>query len=145
MEARKQKALLESKAQISPALAGRTKQLARLERAFSDQETKAQKQSSKVGNSQVKNQYRLQWSKTLNSVKKHSSEAAEFLSTSAGLFYVEESQLVITVTVEVLEEGLKVFRSQIKQPELNACFAFGFGKPTKVMFRLPVALVSVSH
>jgi RNA:NAD 2'-phosphotransferase (TPT1/KptA family) len=93
----------------------------------------------------LKNKYTLQWSKTLSSVKKHSPEAAEFLSTSSGLFHVEESPLAITVTVEALEEGLKVFRSQIKQSELNACFSFGFGKPAKVMFRLPVALVSSRH
>ncbi len=144
MEARKQKALSESNAKVSPALAGRTKQLARLERAFErDLESSAAHPLAlpKVGKPQLRNQYGLQWNKTLASVKKYSAEAAEFLSTSSGLFHVEESPLAITVTVEVLEEGLKGFRSRIKQPELNACFSFGFGKPAKVMFRLPVALV----
>lgn len=145
VEARNQKALSESKAKVSPAFAGRSKQLDRLERAFErESESSAAHPLAlpKVGNPQMRNQYGLEWNKTLSSVKKHSPEAAEFLSTSSGLFHVDKSQLTLTVTVEVLEEGLKVFRSQIKQSELNACFSFGFGKPAKVMFRLPVALVS---
>jgi hypothetical protein len=73
------------------------------------------------------------------------SLAAEFLSKSSGLFHVEESQFAINVTVEVLDEGLKVFRSQIKQPVLNECFSIGFGKPVKVMFRVPIAQMNSRH
>jgi hypothetical protein len=48
----------------------------------------------------------------------------------------------MNVTVEVLSEGLKLFRSQIKEPVLNECFSLGFGKPVKVMFRLPATLMN---
>jgi superfamily II DNA or RNA helicase len=156
VEERKKKALQDSEAKVSPALLGRSQQLASLERAFESQGTKALKKElqpstanhlalPKVGKPELRNQYRLQWSKTLKSVKKHSPEAVEFLSNSSGLFNVEENRLTITVTVEVLEEGLKLFRSQIKQPVLNECFSIGFGKPVKVMFRLPVALMNSRH
>ena len=156
VEERKKKAIQDSIAKVSPALLGRSQQLASLERAFESQGTKALEKElqpsranhlalPKVGKPELRNQYRLQWIKTLNSVKKHSPEAVEFLSKSSGLFNVEENRLTITVTVEVLEEGLKLFRSQIKQPVLNECFSLGFGKPVKVMFRLPVALMNSRH
>jgi hypothetical protein len=153
VEERKKKAIQDSEVKVSPALLGRSQQLASLERAFESQGTKALEKElqpsianhlalPKIGKPELRNQYRLQWRKTLNSVKKHSPEAVEFLSKSSGLFNVEENRLTITVTVEVLEEGLKLFRSQIKQPVLNECFSLGFGKPVKVMFRLPVALMN---
>ncbi len=98
-----------------------------------------------VGNPEVGHQYRTQWSKTLNLVYGNSPKAAEFLSKSAGLFQVESSRFTMNVTVEVLSEGLKLFRSQIKEPVLNECFSLGFGKPVKVMFRLPAALMNSRH
>jgi superfamily II DNA or RNA helicase len=156
MEARRKKALQDSEAKVSPAFLGKSQQLASKDRAFGSQETKvAEKElkssvanppaSSKVGKAELGKRYRLQWSKTLNSVEQHSPLAAEFLSKSSGLFHVEESRFAINVTVEVLDEGLKVFRSQIKQPVLNECFSIGFGKPVKVMFRVPIAQMNSRH
>jgi hypothetical protein len=98
-----------------------------------------------VGNPEVGYQYRTQWSKTLHLVYGNSPKAAEFLSKSAGLFHVESGRFTMNVTVEVLEEGLKLFRSQIKQPVLDECFSLGFGKPVKVMFRLPTTLMNSRH
>jgi hypothetical protein len=156
MEARNKKMLQDSETQVSPAFSGKSQQLASQNRAFGSQGTKvAEKElkssaanspsSSKVGKPELGKRYRLQWSKTLKSVKKHSPLAAEFLSKSSGLFHVEESRFTINITVEVLEEGLKVFRAQIKQAVLNECFSLGFGKPVKVMFRVPVAQMNSRH
>jgi hypothetical protein len=156
MEARNKKMLQDSETQVSPAFSEKSQQLASKNRAFGSQGTKvAEKElkssaansivSPKVGEPELGKRYRLQWSKTLNSVEKHSPLAAEFLSKNSGLFHVEESRFTINITVEVLEEGLKVFRAQIKQAVLNECFSLGFGKPVKVMFRVPVAQMNSCH
>jgi hypothetical protein len=132
------------------------KKLANLEVAARNQGTKTLKQElekgstnavvvPQVGNPEVGHQYRTQWSRTLNLVYGNSPKAAEFLSKSAGLFHVESGRFTINVTVEVLSEGLKLFRSQIKQPVLNECLSIGFGKPVKVMFRLPATLMNSRH
>jgi hypothetical protein len=153
IEARKQATAQSSTAKESPAFSGQRKKLANLEVAARNQGTKTLKQELKegstkalvvpqVGNPEVGYKYRTQWSTTLNLVYGNSPKAAEFLSKSAGLFQVESSRFTMNVTVEVLEEGLKLFRSQIKQPVLNECFSIGFGKPVKVMFRLPTTLMN---
>jgi hypothetical protein len=153
IEARKQQTAQSSTAKASIALSNQRKKRANLEVAARNQGTKTLKQElekgstnalvvPQVGNPEVGHQYRTQWSKTLNLVYGNSPKAAEFLSKSAGLFQVESSRFTMNVTVEVLEEGLKLFRSQIKQPVLNECFSIGFGKPVKVMFRLPATLMN---
>jgi hypothetical protein len=65
---------------VSPAFLGKSQQLASKDRAFGSQGTKVQEKelkpsaanppaSSKVGKAELGNKYRLQWSKTLNSVE----------------------------------------------------------------------------
>jgi len=156
IEARKQQAAQSSTAKESSAFSNQREKLANLEVAARNQGTKTFKQElekgstnavvvPQVGNPEVGHQYRTQWSRTLNLVYGNSPKAAEFLSKSAGLFHVESGRFTITVTVEVLSEGLKLFRSQIKQPVLNECLSIGFGKPVKVMFRLPATLMNSRH
>jgi hypothetical protein len=156
MEARNKKMLQDSETKVNPAFSGKSQQLASKNRAFGSPGTKvAEKElkssaanslvSSKVGKGELGKKYRLQWTKTLKSVEQHSPLAAEFLSKSSGIFHVEESRFTINITVEVLSEGLKVFRSQIKQPVLNECFSLGFGKPVKVMFRVSLAQMNSRH
>jgi hypothetical protein len=156
MEARNKKMLQDAETKVNPEFSGKSQQLTSLEKSFGSQGTKVPEKelkpsaanslvSLKVGKAELGKKYRLQWTKALNSVKKHSPLAAEFLSKSSGIFNVEESRFTINVTVEVLDEGLKLFRSQIKQPVLNECFSLGFDKPVKVMFRVSLAQMNSRH
>ena len=158
IEERKKKNLQDSIAKENLAFSGKTRNkiLANLEGASLTQSTETKEKELKycstnplltpqLGKPEITHKYRLQWKKSINLISQHSPQAAKFLSESSGLFNVENTRFTIIVTVEVLEEGLKLFRSEIKQPVLNECFSKGFGKPVKVMFRLPVTLINPRH
>jgi hypothetical protein len=127
IEERKKKNLQDSIAKESLAVSDKTRNkiLSNLEVASLTQSTKTNEKELKdcstnplltpqLGKPEISHKYRLQWSKSINLISQYSPQAAKFLSESSGLFNVENTRFTIIVTVEVLEEGLKLFRSEIK-------------------------------